>query len=320
MVIVDDGSDPSCRPIFAMAAQLPGVVVLHHAENRGKGAALKTAFRYVLDQAATATHRVLTLDADGQHRVDDVAAIAERAASTVDDLVLGVREFSDDEVPWRSRFGNRLTRRVLRWLSRIDVQDTQTGLRSLSLEFASQCLSIEADRYEFELECLLLAKDLGVPITQHPIATVYLRDNVGSHFRPVVDSLRVYWVFLRYILSSLGSFVLDIALFTVFHALTANIIGSTYGARLISGTFNFLLNKHAVFRSGSPRRYPIELLGYVSLAVAVATVSALLVVFLSRQLTLSVPIIKVLVDTMLFVVNFMVQRWIIFRAGTKAGR
>ena len=153
---------------------------------------------------------------------------------------------------------NRLTRRVLRWLSRIDVQDTQTGLRSLSLPFAERCLSIAADRYEFELESLLLARDLGIDITQQPIETVYIDGNEGSHFRPVVDSLRVYWVFFRYVLSSLGSFVLDIALFTLFHGLTGHIIGSTYAARFVSGSFNFLVNKHAVFRSRDRRRLALE--------------------------------------------------------------
>lgn len=316
VIVVDDGSGESYRSRFDRVAERPGVTVLRHPENRGKGAALKTAFRHALMGTSPAGHRLVTVDADGQHRVDDVVALDRQAAGGEDELVLGVREFSDD-VPWRSRFGNRLTRRVLRWFSQIDVRDSQTGLRSLPVAFAEQCLAIEADRYEFELECLLLAKDNGLPITQYPIATVYIDDNAGSHFRPVLDSLRVYWVFLRYALSSLSSFVLDIVLFTIFHGLSGNILGSTYAARLISGSFNFLVNKHAVFRSGSARRYPVELLGYVTLAVTIATLSGVLVGLLARHLDWAVPVIKIVVDSLLFLVNFLVQRRIIFRAGKR---
>ena len=111
-VIVNDGSAVGHLAPFERVAALPGVTLLHHEHNRGKGAALKTAFRYVVEQDPGPGHRLITLDADGQHRVEDVEALARRAKSKQDELVLGVRAFSG-EVPWRSRLGNRLTRRVL---------------------------------------------------------------------------------------------------------------------------------------------------------------------------------------------------------------
>lgn len=196
IVVVDDGSASRNRHRFDLVEPLPGVVVLRHDHNLGKGAALKTGFRYVLRHAPAPAEWLVTLDADGQHRVEDVLAIADREQGTADCLVLGVREFSG-AIPWRSRFGNHMTRRVLRWTSGIDVRDSQTGLRSLPLRFAAECLAIEANRYEFELEYLLLAKRRGLLITQHPISTIYLDENIGSHFRPITDSFRIYWALLR---------------------------------------------------------------------------------------------------------------------------
>ena len=107
-------------------------------------------------------------------------------------------------MPWRSRFGNTLTRRVLRWTHGLDLLDTQTGLRCLPAEFARETLEIAGDRYEFELECLLLAQARRRPIVQQPIRTIYIDDNASSHFRPLVDSLRVYRVILRRLLAQRG--------------------------------------------------------------------------------------------------------------------
>lgn len=315
IVVIDDGSGPAFQTIFDQVKAMPAVILLNHDVNCGKGAALKNAFRYIAEHDAEQTRCIITLDSDGQHGEKDILAIARQAKNDSDKIIMGVRAFADD-VPLRSRFGNLLTRRVMRLVSQVDLTDTQTGLRCLPLEFAKATLAIEANRYEFELECILLAKSSKVPILQHPIETIYIDDNASSHFRPIFDSLRIYLVFVRYMMVSISSFLLDISLFTGFYYLSGQIIASTYAARLVSGSFNFYFNKHAVFRSLDHRRYLRESYGYIALAVLIATLSGTAVNWLTAATGWHAPLVKILVDTQLFILSFFVQRFLIFNPKT----
>jgi len=315
IVVIDDGSGPDFQSIFNQVKAIPAVSLLTHEVNCGKGAALKNAFRYIAEYDAQNTHCIITLDSDGQHGEKDIVAIARRAQVDSDKIIMGVRTFADD-VPLRSRFGNILTRKIMRLVSQVDLTDTQTGLRCLPLAFAKATLAIEADRYEFELECILLAKRNNVPILQHPIETIYIDNNASSHFRPVVDSLRIYLVFVRYLMVSIGSFLLDISLFTGLYYLSGQIIASTYAARLVSGSFNFYFNKHAVFRSHDRHSYLRESMGYIALAILIATLSGIAVNWCTTATGWNAPLVKVLVDTQLFILSFFVQRLFIFKSNT----
>jgi len=312
IVVVDDGSGPNFKAIFDKLQLVPSVTILSHDINRGKGAALKYAFRYILEHDSNLTHSIITLDSDGQHGEKDVVDIADKAKINREKLILGVRAF-DNDVPLRSRFGNLLTRKVMHLVSQVDLTDTQTGLRCLPLSFANATLEIEANRYEFELECILLAKRKKIPILQHSIETIYIEGNASSHFRPVIDSLRIYFVFFRYMIVSIGSFLLDISLFIGLYYLSGQIIMSTYVARLVSGSVNFHFNKHAVFQSHDQRSYLQESLGYIALAITIATLSATTVNWLATTTVLNAPLLKILVDTVLFILTFFIQHSFIFQ-------
>ena len=312
IIVVNDGSDQGSAEVIDQLKDMDAVIVLCHETNLGKGAALKTAFRYLAENDSGHTRCVITLDADGQHSVEDILTVARRAVSDGDKMIIGVRSFSD-KVPLRSRFGNLLTRDILRWTLQVDLSDTQSGLRCMPLDFAGETLNIAADRSEFELECILLAKRKKLPVVQLPIQTIYLDDNASSHFRPIVDSVRIYMVFVRYLFVSVTSFLLDITFFTLFYYLSSHIIGSTYAARVLSGAFNFYFNKHAAFRAQDKSRYIPEAIGYVALALSIATLSGLLVVWLTSITGWLPPLVKVLVDTNLFFLSFLIQRFIIFR-------
>lgn len=308
VVIVDDGSTETAG--FDGLSDLPGVTVLRHPVNLGKGEALKTAFRHLL--ADTAITAIVTLDADGQHQNTDVTSIADTARRTPDQLILGVRAFTGD-VPRRSRLGNSLTRAVLRALHGIDLIDSQTGLRSVPRHLAELCLASRSRRYGFELEMLILAHASGTPMLEVPIETIYIDDNAASHFRPMLDSLGVYLVFLRFSAVSLCSFIIDIALFALIHGLTSNVFASTYAARVLSGGFNFSMNRHVVFGAGRATSVWRQLSGYVLLALVIATTSATLVTVLASGLDVSPTIVKIFVDPCLFVLSFLTQRLLIFR-------
>jgi glycosyltransferase involved in cell wall biosynthesis len=201
VVLVDDGSAPGYRDLFARAAALPQVRLLRHEVNRGKGAALKTGIHFVLEHFPSLAG-IVTADADGQHAPDDILRIVASLQSNEGTLVIGARTFVDG-VPLRSLIGNVLTRHVVNMLLGRRLADTQTGLRGIPAGMLVRLLELPSNGYEFELEMLLLAHGLSVPILEEPIRTIYEKGNQSSHFRPLVDSLKIYIVLLRFYTVSL---------------------------------------------------------------------------------------------------------------------
>ena len=311
VLVVDDGSGPEFEAVFAEVEALPGVELLRHPENLGKGAALKSGFTE-LDRDGLIG--IVTLDADGQHLPGDVRRLAQALRERPDTLVLGRRTFEDQSIPWRSRFGNECTRWAFRLVMGKWVRDTQTGLRALPIAFAREMRPAPADRYEFEVDMLAAACVRGVPIHEIPIETVYVDDNASSHFRPLVDSFRIYRVLFRFVVVAMGSAVLDFTLFAILHRLTGHIFLSQVGARAVSLVVNYALVRNKVFAAGEAshrRAFP----RYLALAAA----SALLGYGLIRAfhaLGLAVLLAKLIAETIVFVVNYIVQRsWVFRRKG-----
>jgi len=180
VLVVDDGSGPAAAGVLR-AARDRGAEVLRRRVNRGKGVVLRTGFRYAATRHPG--HDVTCVDADGQHRVEDVCRVAGRMRAT-GAMTLGVRRF-DGEVPARSRFGNAATRVAFRLATGRDVRDTQTGL-------LDWLVTVPGDRFEYEMDVLLRAVGAGLPVEQVDIATRYHAGNAGSHFSALADSVRIY--------------------------------------------------------------------------------------------------------------------------------
>ncbi len=315
--VVNDGSSIDFLPLFEKADAHPQVTLLTHTENKGKGRALKTAIaRFLQDDTGLAG--VVTVDGDGQHTLPDVLKIADAMAENPGALVLGARDFSAAHVPARSAYGNRITRTLFKAACGIPITDTQTGLRGIPAAYAKTLLGIKGERYEFETNMLLETKRHGVPVREVPISTVYIQNNEASHFRPFVDSFRIYRLILKYTASSLLSFVVDFGLFTLFTWLLretapeVNYLISTVAARVCSALFNFTLNKILVF--GSKVNTGGALLRYGAVSVVQMLCSYGGVYLLSAVLPLPVWLGKILTDTTLFFISYFVQRKWVFRA------
>ncbi len=245
MVVVDDGSRKECAPIFAELEQHDYVTVLHHPQNRGKGAALKTAFQYIGEHFPDCDG-ILTVDADGQHLVSDALEVCNALREHPDMMITGSRRFTGN-VPLRSRLGNGITRGVFHLTTGKKVYDTQTGLRAFSADRIPEMLTLEGDRYEYEINQLLYCCTKSTGVFEVPIETVYLDDNKSSHFDTIRDSAKIYKVifrylgptFLKFVSTSLLSFIIDLVGFCI---LFYGIVAVFAGWDTAKSLFSFLRN------------------------------------------------------------------------------
>lgn len=311
ILIVDDGSGGGYRAVFDTVRSL-GAEVIGHPVNLGKGCALKAGFRHIL------THHpgtaVVSADSDGQHRVRDILRVADRvrqhAGRPDAPLVLGGRRFTG-QVPLRSRLGNSLARVVFRLTTATSIRDTQTGLRGYPASLLVGLLGVRGDRFEYELNTLLEASAAGRPIDEIDIETVYLNGNASSHFRPVLDSLRVMRPMLLYAGVSFGSFLIDLLAVQFLVVATGSLALSVVVARLLSASVNFLLNRNLVFATVRPRRLRREAAAYAGLAVSLLAASYVGLTVLTR-LGVALLAAKPAVDVVLYLVSFQAQRRVVF--------
>ena len=304
VVVVDDGSGTAYEDLFRLAAEA-GCVVLTHPHNSGKGSALKTGIRYLHENGYTG---VVTADADGQHTLPDILRVLDSLAQAPDSLVLGVR--SVQQMPPRSRFGNSLTRFLFATLYDLPLCDTQTGLRGIPIEnICPQLLGLSGDRYEYETNLLIHAKTLFAQVLEVPIETIYLNNNAASHFNAVRDGLKIYRLLFSslptFLLSSLLAFSVDFLLFSVFYyVLHWSTVFSTVGARILSATMNYQVNRRFVFCNAGQS---YTLLRYFSLAVCLLFLNSICMLFLVDGLKLPAVWGKLIVETTLYFVSYLVQ-------------
>ena len=193
IILVDDGSTTGQKFIDETKPLVESVLI--HPRNRGKGAALKTGFQHLLKKQPF--QGVVTVDADGQHLVDDIVHVAEALRTNETRLVLGMR-VRTPETPFRSWWGNWWTRQIFRLIVGLDLADTQTGLRGIPRPLIDDLLTIPGERYDYELAMLAAAKNHPQPPQQIPITTVYANGNATSHFRPWSDSVRNFRTLFRF--------------------------------------------------------------------------------------------------------------------------
>lgn len=323
ILVIDDGSDEDKKWIFDEIDKIPETYVCHHICNMGKGKSLKDAFQYVLKNMKDPLIKgVITVDSDGQHTVEDVIRIQkELDKSNNHVLILGTRNFKQKNVPIKSRFGNSMTSGVFKVLYGKYIHDTQTGLRGISKEYLSEYLKLEGERFEYETNMLIYAINHKHSIQEIEIETVYIDNNSETHFRPVLDSLKIYKLifkkFFLYMISSLSSFIIDVLMFYLFLLVCSNmtdsseIIVATVGARIISSLYNFIVNKKIVFCDTGKLKH--QVFKYYCLCILQMCLSAGCVVMIHFIFKGNKVIEKMIVDTILFFISYHIQRLWIFK-------
>jgi glycosyltransferase involved in cell wall biosynthesis len=311
ILVVDDGSGPDYQNVFDGVRAL-GCHVVSYARNRGKGFALKTGFGFIADNLPG--HDVVCADSDGQHTVVDILRVARtlqenRAGQRWATMVLGSRSFTGN-VPARSRLGNSATRALFTLATGERIPDTQTGLRGYPAAMIPWLRSVRGDRYEYELNLLLEARNAGFSIHSVEIATVYLDRNSGSHFRPFADSVRIYAPLVKFLASSFAAFLLDTVLFLLLTLVVDSLLLAVLGARAVSSTVNFFLNRNVVFEHGKDKPAAATGVRYFSLAAVLLAANFGLIWLLDSAGVAALPA-KILAEVILLAASFAVQqRWL----------
>lgn len=320
IIVVNDGSDSNHMKPFEKVQNYQQCTVLTHEVNMGKGRALKTAFEYCIANR-DGLEGVVTVDGDNQHKAKDILNCCKKMLELNNKVVLGVRDFSGKDVPFKSRFGNNITSFVFRFACGIRISDTQTGLRAIPYEYLPLMCKISGERFEYETNMLLEMKNNGVEMVEVPIETVYIEENASTHFHPIRDSFKIYGVILKYLFGSFASFLLDISMFSLINFLLLKVAGAsvrifvaTLAARAISSIFNYCYNRKAVFEHGG--RVASSVIRYYTLCVVQLCMSYGMVYFITKVLSLGpvlTTVAKAAVDTILFIVSFQIQRIWVFK-------
>lgn len=193
--VINDGSTDRTADIINT---IDGITVLHHAMNQGKGAALLTGFAAAVGKNCD---WAVTIDGDGQHRPSDAEALLSAVAEGKRCIVVGRREGMEESenVPWTSRFGREFSNFWVRVSGGPAIKDSQSGFRLYPLPEVMK-LVVRARRYQFEVEILVRAKQLGIETIEAPVGVVYQpKEERVSHFRPWVDFGRNSATFSRLI-------------------------------------------------------------------------------------------------------------------------
>lgn len=198
-IIVNDGSKKESLPVFDELSSIAGVELLHHKFNKGKGEALKTAFKYYLSEKMDESFfGVVTADADGQHSAADVAVIAQTLTKQNSrKLILGVRDFKNADMPRKNRFGNWLCSFAYKLFYGIDLSDTQTGLRGLTNGIIKPACNIPGKRFEYEMFMLIYMRAHHVGFKQIGISAIYSARCYKTHYRSVRDSGKIFAALIR---------------------------------------------------------------------------------------------------------------------------
>lgn len=312
-LVVNDGSSPEYEKYFKIAEEKYHCTILKHEKNKGKGRALKTAFAYVL-QENTCDYAV-TIDADGQHQPKDVlqCVLKAKEAENKGKIIFGCRNFQSSCVPAKSRIGNQSMCALMRFACGMVLSDTQTGLRIFPKEYFSRLLEIKGERFEYETNMLIDIQREKIPYGEAEIQTVYIEKNRSSHFRPVIDSFIIVRPFLKFLLSSFSSSLIDLGAFTILFWFMRNlpqhqaIWAATVTARVLSACCNYMMNRHRVFESGS-RKSPVK---YIILCILQMCLSASLVAAVYGITGRGATLIKIIVDIGWFFLSYRIQReWV----------
>ncbi len=245
VLVVNDGSGEKYAPIFEQVSAFAEVI--SHEKNKGKGSALKTGIAHI-KQNYPNCEAFITADSDGQHKVEDIIKISKRLAQG-EQIVLSTRLLSKD-IPFRSKFGNSLSKFIYTMLTGRHYIDNQSGLRGFKTTECDWLLNVKGNHYDYELNVLYHAERQGIKIGVMEIEAIYLDGNSSSHFNPVKDTLRIYKQLFKAAMGSLISLIfMQAFIFTLSFTLGYDYFYlTTLGVGVVSVIFNAIITNLFVLK------------------------------------------------------------------------
>ena len=326
VIVINDGSGIHCKEIFE---RLPKeIIYLEHVINKGKGEALKTGFKYVIENLDC--YGVVTADADGQHILEDILKVAEEMRENLDKLILGSRLDIEEMLP-RSKFGNTLTRKVFHLVTGVRVFDTQTGLRGIPYRYLEIFSEISGERYEYEINVLIYAAKKKIEISEIGIHTIYIDNNSASSFNPIKDSIKIYRCLLNnfkkikgilYVISGLitvliymiANNMLNFIMFGITKNSEASALVSMVLALTTSTIINFYMNKYIVF---SNKKKDLFLFMQYCTLMAVNLIAYGKFTEMLTNSDFYTNILKLSIIIVMFFINYFIQNYLMFYKKTK---
>lgn len=309
-VVVDDASTKKvATDTFLKLANLyPDITILRRHKNGGQGAALKHGIKWLLENKPQLGWLV-TGDADGQHLPEDIIKIMRAG---IDDPnkspILGMRNFSAS-VPLRSRLGNIMTSYLIKFFYGHNITDTQTGLRGFPPRMLKTMLGISANRFQFNSE-VLLALLKNEEIRNVEIQTVYEPGNPSSHFRPLIDSLQIWAVLLRYVGVIALVAILEFANFFALLGAGFSISYAILLSKIISVLICFLFLRDFVFKTKG--NIIKQALGFLTIVALNMIILRMFIFTLHETYGISLLLSSMTSFSIMFIFNFIVQRQLIF--------
>ena len=311
IVIINDGCKLSNSYINDLKSF--GCHIINLENNKGKGASIKSGINHAMDNLYN-IKGFITVDADGQHKAEDVMKIGRAMDLRPDNLILGCRDFKKSKTPFKLRFGNKLSSFYFSVITGTKCKDTQTGLRGIPASLYELAMDTKGNRFDFEMNFLTRCADRKIPFYNVGIVADY-SDNDNSNFRLLKDTYLIYRTPLKFATASIGCTAVDLVLFTIFtyilpSSLLWNVVFATLLARTVSGGINFLINRKMIFKNEAKAKK--QALRFIILFFIIMCLSTVLVSALSF-IPIPVTLIKAVIDLLLWTVNYTVQRKWVFK-------
>lgn len=189
IIVVDDGSTDSTPRIVKSipAPQNFKIILIQHPHNRGKGESLKTGFKYAVSNNY---HGVITIDADGQHDVNEITNFLSTIEKENPDIIVGSRFHNTKGMPFDRLFTNYFTSWIISLIAGRKIEDVQSGFRYINSRVLKS-INLETKNFDTEPEILLKASWTGYKIKNIPISTIYHK-HFTSYVNPVKDTVKFF--------------------------------------------------------------------------------------------------------------------------------
>lgn len=323
IIIVSSAADEALREFAQEAGAYPQVTVITESRS-GRGAALKAAFRFLSENRPDCDGAVCTF-ADGRYPYRSVEACIKAFEDNPGHVIIGKRDFSGGNIPALKRIGLSLSSHIYRFGMGIKLSDTQSSLRLVPAEYFGFFSSLPGDGAGYETRMLTGIVNSNIPYAEVSADAVCVSAKKSENFSSLKDKIIIYGIvltyFIKFALSSVSSYLIDMGVYAVLLALLQNTLGigsqvliCTVVSRTISSIFNYIINRKTVFRStdnfaGTTVKYYVLVL--IKLAASYGLIY--LITYILNITGFVQLIVKALVDIVLFVFSFYFQRIWVFK-------